>query len=530
VDRQADRVRALTEDLARRHRVETHSLVQDLCDARAAERVHARTKELGLSVHTLVNNAGFHLDKLVRDLPWQPIRDNIALLLDAVVGMTQRFLPEMIAKGSGQVINVASVSGFMPGGVRLATYSSAKSFLIPFTEGLDWELRGTGVRATVVCPGFTRTDLYESSGLTDVRDAVPPFLWLEPDAVALEGLQAASQGAALRVTGLANRMIVAASKVVPRALLRERTRVFHREARRGAGSRGEEGPTRRSPTAALVTGASAGIGASFAEVLARRGYDVVLAARRRPLLEQRAQELSQRYGVRTHVVAKDLSAPGAVEELHHELGTLGWPIDVLVNNAGYPVNALFSSMSMREVDAALELMVRGVVELTHRSLPGMMERGWGRIINVASLAGFEPGSYRSTLYSSAKAFVIAFSESVDAELQSTGVRVTALCPGFTRTEWASKAGLGGGSVPALLQMDSIDVAQEGWEAAVRGVPVAVVGTVPQRLLSAALRLGPREAIGRFLSERRHKMLADAGPSAAGQGGGHPHTPGGMERT
>jgi short-subunit dehydrogenase len=135
----------------------------------------------------------------------------------------------------------------------------------------------------------------------------------------------------------------------------------------------------------------------------------------------------------------------------------------------------------------------------------MIERKWGRVINVASLAGFEPGSYKSTLYSSAKTAVISFSESVNAELDSTGVAVTALCPGFTNTEWASKAKLAPGSVPAVLAMESDDVARVGYEAARRGDAVCIVGTVPQRILSAAFRLAPRRALGKFLSSKRRKM-------------------------
>src|SRR5579883_1031726 len=137
VDRQEDRLRSLAEDLERSHGIRAHALVQDLYDRAAVDQIHARTRALGLDVDVLVNNAGFHLDKLFRELPWPTLRDNLRLLLDVVVEMTHKFLPSMVERGWGRVINVSSVSGFMPGGIRLATYTASKCFLIPFSEGLN---------------------------------------------------------------------------------------------------------------------------------------------------------------------------------------------------------------------------------------------------------------------------------------------------------------------------------------------------------------------------------------------------------
>ena len=506
VDRQADRVQALADELSRAHGIRAHVVVQDLVAPGSVEAIHARCQSLGVRVDVLVNNAGFHLDKLFRDFQWPVLRDNMRLLLDVVVEMTHRFLPAMVEGRWGRIINVASMSGFMPGGVRLATYTSTKAFLIPFSEGLNLELDGTGVNVTAVCPGFMRTDLFVSSGLTDVSDAVPAFMWLQPDQVADEAVRAVMKRRPVLVSGLPNRLILAAAKVTPRALLRERTRILHRKAHGSGGAVAvQDGPKPGAPKAALITGASAGIGASFADLLAREGYDVILVARRKARLEERAAELTRRHGVKAHVIVQDLTQPGAADAILAECAKLGWPVDVLVNSAGYPVNELFSRMTWPEVDGALQILLRSVAQLTHAVLPGMVERGWGKVINVASLAGFEPGSYRSTLYSSAKASVISFSESVNAELESTGVTVTALCPGFTNTEWAGKAKLEPGSVPAALTMESDDVARIGFADARRGAAVSVVGTVPQRLISAAFRLAPRRTIGRLISNKRRKM-------------------------
>ena len=249
-------------------------------------------------------------------------------------------------------------------------------------------------------------------------------MWTDPAQVADEAIQSVMKGVPVRVSGIPNRLIVFASKFVPRSLLRERSRIFHRAAHRSHSA----GPnvtlrTGDGRKAALVTGASSGIGASFSELLAKEGYDVVLVARRREALERRAAELSSRYGVRTYVIVQDLTLPDAPENIASECARLGWTIDVLVNNAGYPITGLFHKMSWTEVDAALRILVVNVVELTHKFLPQMVARGSGMVINVASMAAFEPGSFRSSLYSSSKAFIVGFSESISAEVVNMGVAV-----------------------------------------------------------------------------------------------------------
>ena len=412
----------------------------------------------------------------------------------------------MIDRGWGRIINVSSVSGFMPGSVRLATYNAAKAFLIPFSEAIGAELTGTGVNVTAICPGFMKTDIFVSGGLTDVGESVPAFMWTDPAQVADEAIRSVMKGIPVRVSGIPNRLIVFASKFVPRSLLRERSRIFHSAAHRFHSA----GPniTLRSSDgrkAALVTGASSGIGASFSNLLAKEGYDVVLVARRREALERRAAELSSHYGVHTHVIVQDLTLPDAPENIASECARLGWTIDVLVNNAGYPITGLFRKMSWAEVDAALRILVVNVVELTHKFLPQMVARGSGMVINVASMAAFEPGSFRSSLYSSSKAFIVGFSESISAEVVNKGVAVTALCPGFTRTEWLSKNKLENSSVPGLLWMESDAVAAIGYAAAQHGDAVAIAGTLALRAIYALFRVAPRRVIGKVLSKKRRSM-------------------------
>lgn len=231
----------------------------------------------------------------------------------------------------------------------------------------------------------------------------------------------------------------------------------------------------------------------------------MLVARRGEILERRAAELSNRYGVRTHVLVQDLTMPEATENIASECERLGWMIEVLVNNAGYPITGLFHKMSWSEVDAALCILVKSVVELTHRFLPQMVARGSGKVINVASMAAFEPGSYRSSLYSSSKAFVVGFSESVAAELVNTGVTVTALCPGFTKTEWLSHNKLENTAVPGFLWMESDAVAEIGYRSAQRGKTVAVAGRSALRAIYTLFRMAPRRIVGNMLSKKRRSM-------------------------
>ena len=179
---------------------------------------------------------------------------------------------------------------------------------------------------------------------------------------------------------------------------------------------------------ALITGASAGIGEAFAEVFAAEGFDVVLVARREPRLQALAERLRVRYGVRADVLAADLGEPQAPGHIVAELAARGLHVDALVNNAGYGVPGAYVRSPWDTHHAMLRVMVTSVAELTYRLLPAMLERGYGRIINVASLAGLVPAPGGHTLYAATKAFLIKFSEALGHEVRAEGVHVTALCP------------------------------------------------------------------------------------------------------
>lgn len=186
---------------------------------------------------------------------------------------------------------------------------------------------------------------------------------------------------------------------------------------------------------ALVTGASAGIGETFAEALASRGANLVLTARRADRLEALAARLHEKYGVRAIAVEADLKRPAAPEKIADAVEAAGARVDILINNAGYGEPGHFEDADWTTHRAFLELMVVSYAHLIRLFLPGMQGRGFGRIINVASLAGLTPGSAGHTMYGASKAFLVSFSQSLAAENEDKGVKVTALCPGFTYSEF-----------------------------------------------------------------------------------------------
>ncbi|GAB5374902.1 MAG: SDR family NAD(P)-dependent oxidoreductase [Acuticoccus sp.] len=186
---------------------------------------------------------------------------------------------------------------------------------------------------------------------------------------------------------------------------------------------------------AIVTGASSGIGAALAAEIARDGYALLLVARR----ADRLRALAERLDAPVEVFAADLTDPGAIEALAGVLAMQGRQPDVLVNNAGFGQGGAFAAASAARDLQMVDLNVRAVVDLTHRFLPGMLARGRGGVLNVASIVGYQAGPY-SAVYSASKAFVLSFSDALYSECANTGVAVSALCPGPVETEFFSEAG------------------------------------------------------------------------------------------
>jgi short-subunit dehydrogenase len=244
---------------------------------------------------------------------------------------------------------------------------------------------------------------------------------------------------------------------------------------------------------ALVTGASAGIGEAFAELLAAKGYDVVLIARRADRLDALAAKIRERHGVAAYVIVADLSDPSAPEQIAQSLQQQGLHVDFLVNNAGYGVAGTYVDVPWLTHQHFLQVMVTAVCDLTYRLLPAMLERGWGRVINIASVAGMVPAPAGHTLYAASKAFVIRFSESLSAEGRPRGVHVTAVSPGFTYSEFHDVLGTREKmkSIPSALWLRADAVAREGYDAVMNGYPVVINGRAYRALvwLASALPKG-----------------------------------------
>ena len=235
---------------------------------------------------------------------------------------------------------------------------------------------------------------------------------------------------------------------------------------------------------ALVTGASSGIGKAFAELLAGKGYALVLTARRRDRLDELAATLRQRHGIAVNTIAADLASPDASSQIAAELQHKGIAIDVLVNNAGYGVPGSYVNVAWPDHSRFMQVMVTAVLDLTYRLIPAMIERGWGRVINIASVAGMVPSPAGHTLYGASKAFVIRFSEALSAENMPKGVNVTAVCPGFTYSEFHDVTGTRDkmNAVPGVLWLTADDVAREGYDAVMRGESVVVNGRIYRLLV------------------------------------------------
>lgn len=254
---------------------------------------------------------------------------------------------------------------------------------------------------------------------------------------------------------------------------------------------------------ALVTGASSGIGAELARIHAERGGDLVVVARRRELLEEFKGKWENSYGVTVHVLAKDLTQADAPRQIHDELQSRGVQVDYLINNAGFGNRGFFHEQDWAQNEAMIKLNILALTALTRVFLPQMIDRGSGRILNIASMAGFVPGPLQAVYYAS-KAYVISLSEALANELADTGVTVTVLCPGPTETEFTRRAEMKG--VRLLEKMASPrQVAQTGYDAMLKGKTVVVPGTLSKIVIHGLLRLSPRRltvSISRALMEKR----------------------------
>jgi hypothetical protein len=241
---------------------------------------------------------------------------------------------------------------------------------------------------------------------------------------------------------------------------------------------------------AVITGASSGIGRDLAELFARDKRSLVLVARREERLRELAADLQSRYGIEAEVMPLDLSDQSAPQRLMDMIDNAGFAITDLVNNAGFGARGEFAGLeTQRQVDM-LQVNVTALTHLSRLILPDMLERGRGRILNVASTAAFQPGPFMAVYYAS-KSYVLSFSNALSEELEGSGVTVTCLCPGATRTEFQEESDMENTLLFKYGVMDAAGVARAGYDGMRRGKRMVVPG-LPNKVLAKGSRLIPRK--------------------------------------
>ncbi|NTV85220.1 MAG: SDR family NAD(P)-dependent oxidoreductase [Burkholderiaceae bacterium] len=244
---------------------------------------------------------------------------------------------------------------------------------------------------------------------------------------------------------------------------------------------------KKSRPVALVTGASSGIGEALAGLFAAAGHDRVLGAHSADKLKALAATLAARHGVRVRVEPADLSAPGAAETLAARLKRAREPVDVLVNNAGVLAQGRFAAMDAASHQQIIDLNISGLTAMLSAFMPAMVARGAGRVLNVASIASFQPVPSLAT-YAASKAYVLSLTESLSEELRGSGVSITALCPGITATGMLDQvvgANPQVSRIPGFLIGDVTDVARQGFDACMKGDVICVPGVVNQAAMLAS---------------------------------------------
>jgi uncharacterized protein len=259
---------------------------------------------------------------------------------------------------------------------------------------------------------------------------------------------------------------------------------------------------------ALVTGATAGIGNAFVRRLARDRYDLVLVSRDAARLEALASEIRAAHGVAVEVLAADLAENDGCRHVEERLADRDRPVDVLVNNAGFTVHKRFVTGDIDDEERMLRVLVRAVLRLTRAAVPGMLERRHGAVINVSSVAGFLPQG----TYSAAKAWVTTFNQGLAGALAGTGVRVLALCPGYTHTEFHERGGVDMRRTPDWLWLDAEEVVDGAFAALARGVVVHVPGGQYKTIVAVARHLPQRAWTGISRRLRRRGRRPSTGGS------------------
>jgi len=249
---------------------------------------------------------------------------------------------------------------------------------------------------------------------------------------------------------------------------------------------------------ALVTGATSGIGESFTRLLAENNYNIVLVARDMPRLQERAQGLQEKFNVETHIIQADLSTDAGCAAVEHYI--VNNQVDVLINNAGFGLNKAFTISDLDAEQQMFDVLIRTPMRLMHVALPLMKQRNKGVIINVSSVAGYIAGGS----YSAAKSYLTVISESLHTELAGTNIKISALCPGFTRTEFHQRGRMSMQGLPSFMWLDSDKLVAKAWSDALKGEAVSIPGWQYQ-LLVFVIQTLPRSIIRKVGMNLRAKQ-------------------------
>jgi len=251
---------------------------------------------------------------------------------------------------------------------------------------------------------------------------------------------------------------------------------------------------------ALITGATAGIGAAYAKLLAKEGFDLVLVARDLPRLKGVAKELSKLYKIKAETIKADLTKPAQLAKVEKRLANNSKPIEVLINNAGFGLKDSFLVSNLAKEQELLDVLVTAPMRLSHAVLPGMIKRNSGSIVNVSSVASFIAGG----TYSAAKSYLTVFSEYLHTELRDTNIKVSALCPGFTRTEFHARGKMKMSGLPNYMWTAVDQVVAKSWRYVKAGKLICIPGW-QYMLLSSIARIAPRPIVRKLGIKIRRKQ-------------------------
>ena len=249
---------------------------------------------------------------------------------------------------------------------------------------------------------------------------------------------------------------------------------------------------------AIVTGATSGIGESFTRLLAENNYNIVLVARDLPRLQERAQGLQEKFNVETHIIQADLSTAAGCSAVEQYIANN--QVDVLINNAGFGLNKAFTMSALDAEQEMFDVLVRTPMRLMHVALPLMKQRNRGVVINVSSVAGFIAGG----TYSASKSYLTVLSESLHTELAGTNIKISALCPGFTRTEFHQRGRMSMKGLPSFMWLDSDTLVSKAWSDALKGEAISIPGWQYQ-LLVFVIQTLPRSIIRKVGMNLRKKQ-------------------------